>query len=181
MSNQPRVAKVLLALLVSMTAGAVILMSLPNNAPSAGPFCLNAYYRLGSVEKAISSHSPQNPSRWNCIEVYFSDTKAGNIEQLAALAGCCPPDINCHFVICNGLGGSDGQILPTHKWLKQWSIIPGGNWYGTDQTIRICIVANTRKHPPTDLQIKRTHALLEVLSRKFDIEPQSIHYPDLLK
>lgn len=165
-----------------MTAGAIILMSLPNNAPSAGPFCLNAYYRLESVEKAVNSHNPQGVSRWNCIEIYFSDTKAGNVEQLAALAGLSSPqDINCHFVVCNGLGGSDGQILPTYKWLKQWSIIPGGNWYGTDQTIRICIVADYQVHPPTDLQIKRTQALVEVLYRKFDIAPQLIHYPDQWK
>ncbi len=124
MSNQPRVAKVLLSLLVSMTAGAVILMALPNNAPSAGPFCLNAYYRLESVEKAVGLHNPQGFSRWNCIEIYFSNTKAGNVEQLAALAGLnSPQDINSHFVVCNGLGGSDGQILPTYKWLKQWSIM----------------------------------------------------------
>jgi hypothetical protein len=40
MSKQPRVVKVLAALLVSMTVGAFVLMALGNNPPSAGPFCL---------------------------------------------------------------------------------------------------------------------------------------------
>ena len=114
MSNQPRVARVLAALLISMTAGAIVLMALENNPPSAGPFCLSSYYRLDPVEQAVISRAAQSPGRWNCIEIYYSGTKAGNIEQLAALSGlAAPQDINCHFVICNGLGGGDGQIQAT--------------------------------------------------------------------
>ena len=85
MSDQPRVAKVLAALLVSMTIGAVLLMALGNNAPLAGPFCLSSYYRLDPVEAAISSQAAQSPNRWKNIEVYYSRTKAGNISQLASL------------------------------------------------------------------------------------------------
>ena len=178
MSNQPRVAKVLGVLLVSMTIGAIVLMSLPNNAPTAGAFCLNAYFRLESVEKAIRSSSAQLPSRWNRVEVYYSGTKAGNIEQLAALGGLAnPDDINCHFVVCNGLGGADGQIQTAVKWQKQWSVIPGRMWYGTDQTIRICIVADGASKAPTDLQVTRVQTLIEALYRKFDIKPISIFYP----
>lgn len=178
MSNKPRVAKVLAALLVSMTTGAIILMALGNHPPSAGAFCLNAYYRLGSVEKAIASTAPQSPQRWNCIEVYYSNTKAGNIEQLAALSGLSDhEDLNCHFVVCNGLGDSDGQIQTTEKWLRQWSSIPGKNWYGTGQTIRICVIADAKDNPPTDFQVKRTESLVELLTRKFEVLPQSIYYP----
>ena len=178
MSNQPRVAKVLAALLISMTVGAIVLMALGNNPPSAGPFCLSIYYRLDPVEKAILSRSYQSPSRWNCIEIYYSGTKAGNIEQLASLNGLASPeDINCHFVICNGLGDGDGQIQPTEKWQRQWSIIPGRTWYGSGRTIRLCIIADGKTAYPTDFQIKRTEALVEKLCRKFDIRPQAVYYP----
>ena len=37
MSYQPRVARVLVVLLVSMTTGAIVLMALGNHPPSAGP------------------------------------------------------------------------------------------------------------------------------------------------
>ena len=179
MSNQPRVEKVLAALLVSMTAGAIVLMALGNNPPSAGPFCLSSYYRLDPAEKAILSRAAQSPGRWNCIEIYYSGTKAGNIKQLAALSGLASPeDISCHFVICNGLGGGDGQIQPTEKWQRQWSIIPGRTWYGTSQTIRICIIADGHTCRPTNFQAKRTEALVEALCRKFDIQPQYIYYPN---
>jgi hypothetical protein len=182
MANQPRAAKVLAALLISMTIGAIVLMALGNNPPSAGPFCLNAYYRLEPVEKAIYSQASQLPTRWNHIEIYYSDTKAGNIQQLAALEGLASPeDINYHFVLCNGLGGRDGQIQKTEKWQRQWSIIPGKGWYGTGQTIRVCIIADTKTVYPTDLQIKRVEALVEILARRFNITPQSIHYPTDIK
>ena len=178
MSNQPRVAKVLAALLVSMTTGAVLLMALSNNPPSAGPFCLSSYYRLDPIEKAIHSQAAQSPDRWNCIEIYYSGTKAGNVEQLASLSGFAgQEDINCHFCLCNGLGGDDGQIQTTEKWQRQWSAIPGQTWYGSGQTIRICVIADDRTARPTDFQIKRAEALTETLCRKFNITLDRIYYP----
>ncbi|MHC4617864.1 MAG: peptidoglycan recognition protein family protein [Planctomycetota bacterium] len=178
MSNQPRVAKVLVVLLISMTMGAVVLMALGNNPPKAGPFCLASYYRLDPVGKAIVSRAAQNPRRWNSIEICYSGTKAGNIEQLASLNGLAgPEDINYHFCLCNGLGGGDGQIQPTEKWLRQWSIAPGRTWYGSHQTIRICLIADGKTTYPTDCQAKRTEALVEGLCRKFNISPESVYYP----
>jgi hypothetical protein len=171
-------AKVLAALLISMTVGAIVLMALSGNPPSAGPFCLSSYYRLDPVEEAILSRAAQSPNRWGYIEIYYSGTKAGNIEQLASLTGLAgPEDINCHFVVCNGLGDGDGQIQTTEKWQRQWSILQGRNWYGSGQTIRICVIADGQAVRPTDFQRKRTEALVEGLCRKFDIEAQSIYYP----
>ncbi len=179
MPVQPREAKIFAALLVSMTAGAITLMVLGNNPPSAGAFCLSHYYLLGPVEEATSSRVAQSPGRWDSIEIYYSGTKAGNIKQLASLSGLASPeDINCHFCLCNGLGGDDGQIQPTEKWQRQWSIIPGRAWYGTGQTIRICIIADSETARPTNLQIKRTEALVEALRRKFNIQPEYIYYPN---
>jgi len=178
MSAQPRVARVLAVLLVSMTTGTMVLMALGNNPPSEGPFCLASYYRLDPVEKAIVSRTCQSPGRWNRIEIYYSGTKAGNVEQLASLNGLpSPEDLNCHFVICNGLGGNDGQIEPTERWQRQWSIAPGRTWYGSGQTVRICVVADAKTVWLTDCQIKRTDALVEGLCRKYNIRPNSVYYP----
>ena len=87
MSDQPRVVKVLAALLVSMTAGAIVLMVLGNNPPSAGPFCLSTYYRLDSVDNAMRSQACQSPNRWESIEIFFSGTRSGNVAQFAASRG----------------------------------------------------------------------------------------------
>ena len=178
MTNQPRVAKVLVTLMVSMTVCAVVLLALGGKSPSSGAFCLSTYYRLGAIENAILSESAQTPGRWNCIEVFYSTTKAGNIEQLATLNGLSSPkDVNFHFCVCNASGGSDGEVLATEKWQKQWSIVSGGNWYGTGQTIRICVIADGMETLPTDSQVKRTYSLVEALIKKFDISPKSVYFP----
>jgi len=178
MSNQPRVTRVLMMLLVSMTTGAVVLMALGNHPPSAGPFCLSTYYRLDPIQQAIDSRVTQAPGRWESVEIYFSGTKAGNEAQLASLSGLTnSDDINCHFVICNGLGGSDGQIQTTEKWQKQWSVIPDHTWYGSSRTIRVCLVADGRSVRPTNAQIKRTEALIESLAMKFNVPATKIFYP----
>src|SRR4030042_6041238 len=105
-SGQTRVVKVVAALLVSMTTGATVLIALGNNPPAEGPFCLWSYYRLDPVETAIRSQACQLPDRWSRIEIYYSGTKAGNAEQLASMNGLASSeDLNCHFVICNSLGG----------------------------------------------------------------------------
>ena len=120
--GRPRVARVLVVLLVSMTTGAVVLMALGNHPPSAGPFCLSTYYRLDPIRQAVSSRVAQSPQRWESIEVFYSGTKAGNIDQLASLSGLASSDdINCHFVVCNGLGDSDGQIQPMREDAGQYN------------------------------------------------------------
>ena len=178
MPNQSRVTKVLVVLLVSMTTGAVVLMALGNHPPSAGPFCLSTYYRLDPIQQAISSRVTQAPGRWESIEIYYSGTKAGNIEQIASLSGLAnSDDINCHFVVCNGLGGSDGQIQTTEKWQKQWSVIPDHTWYGSGRTIRVCLVADGRGVRLSGSQIQRAEALVEALSIKFNVPATKIFYP----
>jgi hypothetical protein len=178
MPNQARVAKVLATLLASMTSGAVVLMALGHNPPSAGPFSLWTYQRLNPVRNAISSDTAQSPGRWNRIEIHYSGTQTGNVEQLASLNGLArPEDINCHFCLCNGLGGRDGDIQPTEKWQDQSSAAPGQAWYASGRTIRICLIADGKTTYPTDCQIKRLQVLVEALRERFDIGPKAIDYP----
>jgi len=178
MPNQARVVKVLAVLLASMTIGAIVLMTLGHNPPSAGPFSLWSYYCLNPVKEAISTKVAQFSNRWNCIEIFYSGTESGNLESLTELNGFTDSaDINCHFCLYNGFGGIDGQIQSTDRWLNQRSAIPGNNWYGSDQTIRICVIAEGTSSRPTDCQIKRIQILVEELRRRFSILPGSVYYP----
>jgi len=174
MPNQVRVAKVLAILLASMTTGAIVLMAMGHNPPSAGPFSLWTYYSLDPVKKAISSRAVQSANNWNSIEIYYSGTQTGNIEQLASLSGLANPDnINCHFCLYNGFGGSDGQIQTTKKWQKQSSATSADS----NKTIRICIIADGKTKHPTDCQLKRIQVLVDALCKKFHIQFSSIDYP----
>ena len=180
---ESRKAKVFAALAVSMTVGVVILQALGNNPPSAGAFCLSRYTRAVPVEEAILSRASRPADFWGRIEIYYSGTKSGNIQQLAFLSGLAnPEDINCHYVICNGLGGGDGQIQPTEKWQKQQTVVR--DWMnrepqptGGGQTIFICVIADAKAAKPTDLQMEMTETLVKKLCGKFDISSESIHYP----
>lgn len=173
MPNQARVAKVLAILLASMTIGAILLMALGHNPPSAGPFSLWTYYSLDPVNKAISSRTIESKDDWDSIEIYYSGTQTGNIDQLASLNGMAnPDDINCHFCVYNGAGGDDGQIQTTKKW-QQSSTTSIGN----SNTIRICIIADGKTKHPTDCQLKRIQVLVEALCKKFHIQFKSINYP----
>jgi hypothetical protein len=187
MSNQPRAAKILICLVVSMTAVAAVLMVLDHQSISAGAFSLASYSSLGPIADIIATRelaradSPRGDhaatGRWNKIEVFYSNTKGGNINQLASLNGLTSAeDLNFHFLVCNSLGAIDGQIQPTDKWLNQWSALPGGVWYGSSTTIRICVI-NEGENPASDYQISRAEELIQALSRKFNINTSNITYP----
>jgi hypothetical protein len=194
---QSRDKKVLLILGISITLGAVILNALGHNPPSAGAFCLSRYNLLGSLEKAILSRADQSHNYWSRIEIQYSNTESGNIEQLAALSNLKSPDhVPYHFIICNGNGGHDGLIQPTEKWQRQSPILvqpsrnrlflagPSRNdkqdshYIISEQTIYICVIANSTTSLPTNFQVKRAEELAGELSRKFNIQPGSIKYPD---
>ncbi len=168
MSVHSREVKVLAAFLASLTAGVIILMALGNDPPSAGAFCLSGYYGLESVEKVIFSELAQPPSRWGRIAVHYGGTPFLLAQESKG----------CHFVVCNGSDGADGQIQPTQKWRGQCSIIPSRSRDGSGRTIHICVIADGKTTRPTDIQIKRVEALVEGLHRQFNIQPESIYYPN---
>jgi len=175
---QTRNTKIFITALLSILAGVLILQSLGSAPPVADAFSLSNYYRLEPVQSVIASDAQQFRSRWSRISIVYSGTKAGDIDQLCSLWGLTNhQEFNFHFVVCNGFGGADGLIQPTQKWNRQWSVTPIPSAGIGQRTIRICVIADGTKILPTELQRKRTEELVEGLSRKFSITPQSIRYP----
>ena len=168
---------ILLILMIAMTATLLLLLSLGSNPPPAGAFCLSDYCSLDTIDNLIRSQLPQQQGRWNNIRIYYSGYREGNLNQIARLQDIKDPlYINCHFIICNGFGGRNGEIIPTYKWQKQWSAnvkLPNSTW----QTIEICVITNPLTSRPTDLQTRRTEGLVEQLCWEFDIPNTSIYYP----
>ena len=161
-----------------MTVGAGVLMALDNRSISGGAFSLASYSALGPVKQAVAVRNTSSTRQWERIEVFYSKTSSGNLEQISSLNGLLSPeDLNLHFLICNGLGGIDGQILTTEKWYRQWSALPDGSWGDTERTIRICIIATAAGNPPTGSQLTRATELIEILTRRFNISRQNISYP----
>ncbi len=193
MTVKSRQTKVLMALLVSIISGGAILNALGHNPPSAGAFCLSRYYRLVPVDKEIESQVPFRTDRWRRIEIYYSgggaevqkDTSTDESgRQLRPSGGIVrPQDINCHFIVCDGYIGDDGQIQSTSKWKRQLSVVrqsqdPLRTSAEIHSTLFICIITNNKANRPTAFQIIRTEALVQELCRKFEITSGSILYPN---
>lgn len=193
MTVQSRQTKVLVALLVSIITGALVLNALGYNPPSAGAFCLSRYYRLAPVEKAIICETAQYRGRWRRVEIFCGQTGNGEQNRPAADARDVQTDPSsalsggentpCHFVIYNNRSGRDGYIEATEYWKKQWSVNRQSDGVmqpalGDALTVFICLVTDEKTNRPTDFQVKRAEALVEELCRRFNIWPESVHYPD---
>jgi hypothetical protein len=179
MTDQPRVAKVLVALLSSMTVGAFVLLVLEGRPVPAGAFSLSSYSQLDSIGDALQSEKTPQKGAWRAIEVSYSYTTGGNLSQIASLQRLASvDDLKFHFLICNGRGASDGAIAATPRWLKQLPSVPGDRWSGNEFTIRVCIVGDDAGNRPSDTQLQRLGEVVDRLCRKFDISQQSVRYPD---
>jgi len=189
MTAQSRQTKVLVTLLVSIIVCTIILNMLGHNPPSAGAFCLSEYYRLVPVDKLVSSRDAVRLGYWMGIEIYFSEYKTNNrsvsgpnlrmeLNNISSQEGN-----SCHFIIHNGITGRDGQIEPTVKWNKQ---LPadrseaGNIQHARDnvQTIYVCVAMNGQSTQPTNFQIKRAQVLIDELCREFNIDSESVLYPN---
>lgn len=170
--NNNRPLKIWVCLVASMTAGALVLMSLDNHKISAGAFSLASFQRLGSIQNAAKIDSSAVSSKWDSIQVVFSGTTGGSLENIALAQGNLPvSDVDLHFLICNGLGGDDGLILSSQRWQKQI------NCSNKAKTIEICIVSDGVRTIPTNTQLNRTSELVEHLARVYSIKTSNIHYP----
>lgn len=169
MNNQKRTFVVWFALVTGMSFGALILMALDRQTLSGGAYSLASYLRLNPVEQAALRPITAVPANWNRIEVYYSRTTSGNAEDLALVSHLRgTPRADFHFVVSNGKGGENGHIQYTDNWKKQAT---------ATGIIRVCVVADAYLAPATDYQLRRTSALVDTLSRKFNIDPKYIVYP----
>lgn len=192
MTDQSRQTTVLVALCASMIIGGAILSALNRRPLSASAFCLSSYYRLTPVEESVSQRSTLHAGRWTRIEIFHSNDGAPHSRTMrdsdkpakqpnSSRGRMADEHANCHFVVCSGHGGNDGQIRSTDNWHCQLSARrlrpshtePTGD---DERTIYICIATNSEGTAPSDFQIRRTEALVEELCRRFDIQPEAVLY-----
>jgi hypothetical protein len=176
---QYRNTKVLVAALISIAIGAVVLKTLDSNPLPAGAFSLSEYYHLAPVEKVIPSNIAQTNLCWNSIEISYINAKAIVDNKQYSRSDLFNHNIlNYHFIVWNSFVGGNGQIQSPEKWQSQLPTTPGRTWYGSEEVIHIGVIIDGKIPHPTDFQIKRTEALVEALSIRFNIPAESIYYPD---
>jgi hypothetical protein len=165
-ANQTRTVRVLVALTASMTIGGFVLMALDDHGPARGAYSLASYLRLDPIEKVTLDSIHARKSTWNNIEVFYSHTSQGDLRQMFSQG-----KTGIHFLVCNGKGAEDGQVDYTTNWSEQKYVA------ASDGTIRICVIADRNGNPTTNNQVKRTMALIDSLSRNFNIPADKIRYP----
>jgi hypothetical protein len=174
MTDQTRVWKVLVMLLVSMTVGTVVLMGLGGKPPVSGAFSLASYYQLDPMAEVIESEVDLEPDRWDRIQV----TRFGD---MTALQHRDTEAINAHFVVCNGNGiDRDGRVMATHRWDGQQPTDPRRLWGQAEKTIVIVMICSGETQP-TNCQSKRTYELVKCLADRTDIRPEDIVTPQDFK
>lgn len=172
MAARNRNITVLFSLIASMTLGALVLMALDHHAPTAGAYSLSSYLRLDPVDEVIKNTLMVQPAQWTSIQVTYSKTSGGNSQDLALLTGLAGAgQAQFHFVVCNGVGGDDGQVQAGDFWKTQQSCRDNSG------VIRIYVVSLESADTISDSQLQRTNTLVESLSRTFEISPRKIHYP----
>lgn len=112
------------------------------------------------------------PRQWKNIVIHHSGTPKGNArdmdryhrEQRRMVNG-----LAYHFVIGNGQGMGDGEIVIGHRWRGQ---LDGGHLASEAQnqvSIGICLVGNFDVNRPTARQMESLRALVQYLQRRCNI------------
>jgi hypothetical protein len=112
-------------------------------------------------------------AKWQAVYLHHSFCNSGDGQTLAVDANG-PGD---HFIIGNGAGTADGEILMTQRWMSQQPALPGGR-PTPGGYISICLVGNFDEDAPTSLQMRRLDELLKALRQRMGIPRAQIQVQD---
>ena len=178
-----RMTKVLGALVVCMGAAAVGLKVIqPDSLRSSTAFVVPDDLPTGDVGRVLKTQTPLR--NWRGIVIHHSAMPSGNAERIDAAHRARGYDgLGYHFVLCNGDGGSDGEIQVGYRWDRQLegahAYVPKHRYNQT--TIGICLIGNFSQSRPTKGQMKRLIKLVKVLRRRCRIDQKNIHLHNELK
>jgi len=129
-----------------------------------------------SSRKAIAS-ARVSPGRWRYIVIHHSGVDVGTIKSMDRYhreKRHMENGLAYHFVIGNGHGIRDGQVIACHRWRKQ---LAGGHVHSEAQnriSIGICLVGNFDKHKPTAKEIRSLNALVVALLKRCNLKPSAV-------
>lgn len=129
--------------------------------------------------------------RWNAIVIHHSGSPAGDSASIARLHGAGGlAGLGYHFVIGNGQGMDDGQVVAGYRWDHQ---LPGAHAVAgmamnagahgpldadalNRSAIAVCIVGNTDRRAPTEAQLRALRALIRSLCAEFGIAREHVRF-----
>lgn len=133
----------------------------------------------GSEAAKWSADVPE--AAWVYIVVHHSATDSGSVASIHSehrqrkdAAGNSWLGIGYHFVIGNGNGMPDGDVVPTFRWKEQLSGAHSGDAVFNTRGIGICLIGNFDKSRPTGRQLAAVKELVRVLSFRHQIPAKRV-------
>lgn len=174
---------VFMSLVAAMTLGAAVLYAVSRR-PVAGQagFVLPALMMTDSpstVELALEPTAGLQRSRWKSIVIHDSGSVYGDqasLEEAARLSKL--KGIGYHFVIGNGNGMGDGELLVTSRWDQQraGAHVAGAKGEAFNrESIGICLVGDGNRQKFTRAQISRLIQLVDALQQELRIPADRVH------
>lgn len=142
----------------------------------AGPVAAPVPDLTSTVQRAID-RAPVRKGRWDHIVVHHSATAMGSakgMDEYHRTKRHMENGLAYHFVIGNGRGMRDGEVVAGNRWTRQ---LHGGHLKSehlNQVSIGICLVGDFNRTKPTRKQIDSLEALLESLMRRCNVKAASI-------
>ncbi len=150
---------------LTLTSALLLALAPPSLSPQAYN-SLSASDRNDFLDQVFHTESAPQAGRWKYLFIHHSLTSAGDAQTLAQ------PNIGLadHFVVGNGNGCQDGEILISPRWNKQDAAAPSaGIDHIDDNCISICLVGDFDKATPTPTQLRRLAQLVSTLQSELRI------------
>lgn len=118
---------------------------------------------------------------WKYVVLHHTATETGSLESIDAAhkqrkdsEGNPWRGIGYHFLIGNGRGMSDGEVVATFRWTEQCDGAHAGHSVYNNQGIGICLVGNFEEAPPTPAQLNSLRQLIATLQETCQINAAGI-------
>ena len=172
----PRRVVVLVSLVAVLTFTSALLLALaPAPLSPQATSSLFAVDAPESLDVLFDATAPIQKGQWKFIYVHHSHTMSGNAQTLSEPGA----DLADHFVIGNGEGCGDGEILIGYRWKQQQAAgrTPGADWIRPD-CISICLVGDFNQTHPTAAQQRHLVQLVQALQDRLHIPAGNVRcYP----
>jgi hypothetical protein len=142
----------------------------------SGPVAAPVPALSASVQRAID-RAPVRKGRWKYIVVHHSATPVGSakgMDEYHRKTRHMENGLAYHFVIGNGRGMKDGEVVVGNRWTRQ---LQGGHLSSerlNEVSIGICLVGDFNNTVPTRKQLDSLEALLESLLQRCNLRISDI-------
>jgi len=149
---------------LTLTSALLLAISPPSLSPESSS-SLSAVERDQLTDAVFGTEAVSQPGHWQYVYVHHSHTLSGAANALLTPDGNLPD----HFVIGNGNGATDGELLISQRWNHQQAAAPAGVDKIEPTCISICLIGDLDRTAPTAAQMTRLTQLVSALQSQLRI------------